>query len=59
MKYELWREMEGETVVSCTLFPSDNESVRNSLEPDAELLCTIWVDSWEEAKELRDKILGH
>lgn len=54
-KYELWSSAsEG----SDTFFPTENDSARNSLAPDAKLACVIEATSWNEAQQKRYDLMG-
>ncbi len=50
-RYELWRSRADGLRES--FFPADNDSARNSLEPDARLIWTCEASSWNEAQQKR------
>lgn len=54
-QYELWRSEDGE---QDSLFPADNESARELLEPDATLIWVVKAISWEEAQQKRCDYMG-
>jgi hypothetical protein len=54
-KYELWSsESEG----SDAFFVADDESARESLAPDAQLICVIDAASWNQAQQKRYDFMG-
>ena len=54
-KYELWSSVsEG----SDTFFPADNDSARDTLAPDAKLVCIIEATSWNKAQQKRYDFMG-
>jgi hypothetical protein len=52
-RFELWKEPDG-----FSFFPSDNDSARAALEPDAKLIWTVEAESWEEASKRKNEYLG-
>ena len=49
-RYELWRTADGG---QDSFFPTNNDSARNLLEPDARLIWTCEANSWNEAQQKR------
>jgi hypothetical protein len=54
-KYELWSSA---SESSDTFFPTENHSARDSLAPDAKLICVIEAISWNEAQQKRYDFMG-
>jgi hypothetical protein len=54
-EYELWSS---EIECSHSFFPADNDSARDSLAPDAKLVCVIRATSWNEAQQKRYDFMG-
>lgn len=53
MRYELWQDKGG-----YTFFPENNNTARNLLLADAELIWTVEADSFEEAQTKKHEYLG-
>lgn len=54
-KYELWSSA---TEDSYTFFPTDNDSIKATLAPDAKLVCVIEATSWNEAQQKQYDFMG-
>jgi len=54
-KYELWSSV---SESSYTFFPTDNDRAKDSLAPDAKLVCVIEAASWNEAQQKQYDLMG-
>ncbi len=54
-KYELWSSA---SESSYSFFPADNDRTRDSLAPDAKLVCVIEATSWNKAQQKRYDFMG-